>query len=292
MIRDEADRHRYDVPHTLRRRAPPGARRDPGLPTARASDRPTGTPTTSARPAAPHARATRRAVSRHCAPYGSPDASTRCGKAVRAEDDVDASRARPPASAKARPRRAPRTPRRARERRGSSERARSGFARGRARGRRRPSAGSGRRTAREKCGASTRLTASRHALLRHLSDDLLDPGRPVAHAEVAAEVVAELGLERVDLPRRDLEERRAPADRAVVLGDLVDDRSRRGTAVADVREVAGDLVERRRPSVRHDEDADRRGARHGDVRSRTCSTSRRTLSGGVCGVSPCPTLKT
>ena len=132
----------------------------------------------------------------------------------------------------------------------------------------------------------------RHALLGHLADDLLDPRRPVAHAEVAAEVVAELGLERVDLPPRDLEERRAPADRAVVLGDLVHDRARRGTAVADVREVAGDLVERRRPSVRHDEDADRRGARHDDVRSRTCSTSRRTLSGGVCGVSPCPTLKT
>ena len=62
----------------------------------------------------------------------------------------------------------------------------------------------------------------RDAVLDHLADDVLDPRRPVPHAEVAAEPVSELGRERVDLTLRDGEERRASPDRAVVLGDLVD----------------------------------------------------------------------
>jgi hypothetical protein len=122
------------------------------------------------------------------------------------------------------------------------------------------------------------------SVLDHLADDVLDPRRPVAHAEVAAKVLPELGGERVDLTARDLEEGRSAADRAVALPDLVDHRTGRRTPAANVRQVARNLLERRRAAVGHDEDADP-GA-HDDVRARTCSTRRRTASGGVAGTSP------
>ena len=125
----------------------------------------------------------------------------------------------------------------------------------------------------------------RDPVLDHLADDLLDPRRPVTHAEVAAIPVAELLGERIDLCARDLEQRRAAADRAVVLRDLVDDVRGRRAAGADVGEVSGNLVERRGRAVRHDEHADGQLDAH-DVRSPTCSTSRRTLSSGVCGTIP------
>src|SRR5918994_2699537 len=127
----------------------------------------------------------------------------------------------------------------------------------------------------------------RDAVVDHFAHDVLDPRRPVPHPEVAAEPTPELGREHIDLTLRYGEQWRGPADRAVVLGDLLDNGTRGRPAVADVRQVAGDLLERRGPAVGHDEDAD-----HADVRSRTCSTNRRTLSSGVCGVSPWPTLKT
>ena len=181
------------------RRAPPGARRGPGPPTARASGPADWYAHDQRSSGSPARLATRLAVSRHCAPYGSPDASTRSREAVRAEDDVDARRARPPASARARPRRAPRTPPRGPGRRGSSERARRD-----APAVELEAVGHLLLVAGDRQRAEVRREHEahgvRHALLRHLSDDLLDPGRPVAHAEVAAEVVAELGLERVDLP--------------------------------------------------------------------------------------------
>ena len=120
------------------------------------------------------------------------------------------------------------------------------------------------------------------AVLDHLADDVLDPRRPVPHPEVAAIAVAELLGESVDLLARDLEQRRAAADRAVVLGDLLDYVPRRRAAGADVREIAGNLVERSRGAVGHDQNA----GGHADVRSRTCSTRRRTLSTGVCGTRP------
>ncbi len=93
------------------------------------------------------------------------------------------------------------------------------------------------------------------AVLDHLADDLLDPRRPVPHPEVAPVLAAERGRERVDLPARHVEERRAPADGAVVLGDLLDDRLWRRPAGTNVREVARDLVQRLRAAVRHHEHA-------------------------------------
>ncbi len=125
----------------------------------------------------------------------------------------------------------------------------------------------------------------------HLAHDLLDPGRPVPHPEVAAVALAELVRQRLHLHARDLEQRRAAADRAVVLGDLLEDGRRGRPTGADVGQVAGDLLERRRRAIRHHEHADRELGRH-DVRSCTCATSRRTLSSGVCGTIPWPRLKT
>src|SRR3990170_3931237 len=131
----------------------------------------------------------------------------------------------------------------------------------------------------------------RDAVLDHLADDLLDPRRPVAHPEIAPVSVPETLRERVDLPARHFEKRRASADRAVALRDLPEQLVGRRTPGADVGEVARDLGERGRAAVGHDQNPHRQADGHDEVRSRTCSTRRRTLSTGVCGTRPWPTLK-
>jgi hypothetical protein len=61
----------------------------------------------------------------------------------------------------------------------------------------------------------------RDAVLEHLADDLLDPRRPVPHAEITAVVLrVELSLKGVDLAAGDLGQRRAAPDQLVVVGDL------------------------------------------------------------------------
>ncbi len=125
------------------------------------------------------------------------------------------------------------------------------------------------------------------AVVDHLADGLLDPGRPVAHPEVGLEPVrlagrVEVRHRPVDLGLRQPHDGRRAADRAVVVGDLVQHGRRRRAAVADVGEVAGDLVERLRAAVGHEEDADGRWwCRWASVWGRFDGWKRAEASGGA-----------
>ena len=191
VVGDEADRDRDDVAHASR-----GERREVlaevrARPTARACGPRTGTPTTSARPASPARSATSRAVSRHCSPYGSPDASTRCGRLCALKTTWTRSRS----SSGQRE-----SPSRTRDGERVDEARRVVVARDVlevdpaalevepvrdlllvARDRQRAEV----RREHEAHGV-------RHAVVDHLADDVLDPRRPVPHPEVAAVLVAEL----------------------------------------------------------------------------------------------------
>ena len=97
----------------------------------------------------------------------------------------------------------------------------------------------------------------RHPIVDHARHGVLDPRRPVTHAEVTLEALRPETLgQGGDLPARHREERRRPADRAVVVRDLVEDRAWRGPPATDVGEVAGQVVQRLRAAVRHDQETD------------------------------------
>ncbi len=96
------------------------------------------------------------------------------------------------------------------------------------------------------------------AVLDHLRHNLLDPRGPVAHAQIEAVALRiQFLLDGRDLLPGDAKQGRTAADHAVVVGDLLQHGRRRRSPAADVRQIAGQFVERIGASIGHDEHAQR-----------------------------------
>ncbi len=208
VVGDEPDRNRDHVAHAAAPRVP--ARCSPRSGPAHGSGvRPADWYAHDQRSSASPARsATSRAVSRHCSPYGSPDASTRSGRLCALKTTWTRSRSslRPAGEALLDPRG---------ERLDEPGRvvvARDVLELDAAAVELEP-VGHLLLVPRDRERAEVRREHEAHraldAVIDHLADDLLDPRRPVTHAEVAAVGLTELLRQRVDLPLRHLEQRRA-----------------------------------------------------------------------------------
>ena len=113
----------------------------------------------------------------------------------------------------------------------------------------------------ENCGAIGMPTTRVDAAAGELLERVLDERLPVAHADGDRHAGAEPRAQRLGLREREVGQRRAPADRVVVVPHLLDELGRRRPSAANEPQIFRHLVERRRRAVGHQEN----GGIHAEV---------------------------